>query len=183
MEQKDPTSFVSCVLWSLQLEPPSTCFQEKKTKAVKEGALNRDSLIKQGFFLVFLGVFLQVFPRSEGKVPRVSVSTLNDTPAAQLSGEPLFTKHGEQRREKKHEKTKNTFRLSSPRFSHLWCSYGANLLCFRTLCSATQMKMWGEAEKNEAAYGGGVGVGGRRNRRALGPFSHKQLREGSRTSC
>lgn len=103
MEQKDPTSFLSCVLWSLQLEPPSTCFQNKKKKQRLWGALNRDSLIKQFFF------FLQVFPRSEGKVPRVPVSTLNDTPAAQLSREPLFTKHGEQRR-----KTKNTFRLSSP---------------------------------------------------------------------
>lgn len=83
--------------------------QKKKTKAVKEGALNRDSLIKQGFFCLF---FLHVFPRSEGKVPRVPASTLNDTPAAQLSGEARFTKHGEQRR-KKHKKTKNTFRLSS----------------------------------------------------------------------
>lgn len=81
----------------------------KKNKGCERRSSQQGQSNKTGFFLL---IFLHVFPRSEGKVPRVPASTLNDTPAAQLSGEARFTKHGEQRR-KKHKKTKNTFRLSS----------------------------------------------------------------------
>lgn len=55
-----------------------------------------------------------------------------------------YSQSTENKEKKKHRKTKNTFLLSSILSSHLWGSSGANLLCFLSLCSTTQMKMVGE---------------------------------------
>lgn len=106
---------LSCSLISL-LALTSTCFQNKNKGNRKGRILHGAGLIKW---------FFSPGSRERVLVPRVPVSTLNDTPAVFLSGEPLFTRH---RKKKKEKITRKVKTLSFfPLFCHLWCSSSTNL--------------------------------------------------------